>query len=64
MISRTFKCDLCGTVFNPNEEDVAFGLYWNTDGLHVVREIRQLEHHICIKCYQAIRRAVLGKEWR
>ncbi len=57
MISRFFKCDLCKDTFDPNGEDVAFGLVWKTDGLHVVTELRQdLEHHICIKCFQAIRR--------
>ncbi len=56
MISRFFKCDLCRDPFDSLSEGVAFGLIWKTDGLYIVKELRgDVEHHICIKCFQAIR---------
>ncbi len=55
MIIRLYECDLCRESFNPNGENIAFGLVWKHDSLHVVKELRELEHHICIKCFQTIR---------
>jgi hypothetical protein len=58
MIVKYYQCNLCRDNFDPNEEDVVFGLEWKHDGLHItktVAQIVQLEHHICIKCFQAIR---------
>ncbi len=55
MITKYYQCDLCRDNFDPKEADIAFGLVWKHDGLHVVKEIRELEHHICIKCFQSIR---------
>lgn len=55
MIERNYFCDLCCEWINPEAIGSAYGLVWSADGLQVIQKIRSFEHHICLKCIQAIR---------
>ncbi len=56
MIERYYHCDLCRKQFDPHQEDVAFGLIWKGNDVEITKQLLNIEHHICIDCYQAIRR--------
>lgn len=55
MIDRTYRCDLCRDIHEPRD---LIGLYWaifNT--IDFKRSQRDVEHHLCFKCFDQIRGA-------
>ncbi len=49
----TYACSLCRTEFRENARDNLIGFEWKTSAGQeyiVVRDISQVEHHLCKKC--------------
>lgn len=52
-VERTYRCNLCRD--EESGPDSMIGLWWSGNHLHLKRYFKTVEHHICRKCYDAIR---------
>jgi hypothetical protein len=53
-VDRTYRCDLCHDTHDPNR---LRGLYWQatvTGHVLVEKPGREVEHHICNRCLEAL----------